>query len=400
MFRFLDRPRRHHPALIGVLLALSFATKESTFITVFVAGTFFLVVLVVLAGPAAGGRCAPSASTPGAGGWPRSSASSRCCSRPSSPTRAGCGTASTPAWSTGSASTTSAAAASRGSSTASCCSGSSGRRWCSGPSATRRAAPPDAAARLPRVGVRARRSRSTRGRARSSRGWCCTRCCRWCCWPGSACRRSGSRAGRWYGAVGVAVAAAGVRVRRLRLVPRQRRAPRRPARAARLHPVLRGGQARRRPRASRWPQRAAGAGQPFTVTVDSAEGATFPYAWYFRDLAVGYIDLSDGRPPTPDRDVLILTQGRNDRLRRELPDYAGPRVPVPRLVGARLRRDVPGGVVALVHRAHAVEPDGRHAGVGLRARGRSPRRRPHRRCPRVRRRCSPSSSHLARPASP
>ena len=42
IFRFLDRPRRYHPALIGALLALSFATKETTFITVFVIGTFFL----------------------------------------------------------------------------------------------------------------------------------------------------------------------------------------------------------------------------------------------------------------------------------------------------------------------------------------------------------------------
>jgi len=46
VFRFLDRPRRHHPAIIGALLALSFATKETTFITAFVAGTFFLVVLL------------------------------------------------------------------------------------------------------------------------------------------------------------------------------------------------------------------------------------------------------------------------------------------------------------------------------------------------------------------
>ena len=38
-FRFLDVPRRQHPAVIGALLALSFATKESTFITIFVAGT-------------------------------------------------------------------------------------------------------------------------------------------------------------------------------------------------------------------------------------------------------------------------------------------------------------------------------------------------------------------------
>jgi uncharacterized protein (TIGR03663 family) len=48
-FRFLDRPRRHQPALIGALLALSFATKESTFITVFVAGTFFLAALALQA---------------------------------------------------------------------------------------------------------------------------------------------------------------------------------------------------------------------------------------------------------------------------------------------------------------------------------------------------------------
>ncbi|MGZ8648239.1 MAG: flippase activity-associated protein Agl23 [Solirubrobacteraceae bacterium] len=44
-FRFFERPRRHQPALFGALLALSFATKESTFITAFVAGTFFLAVL-------------------------------------------------------------------------------------------------------------------------------------------------------------------------------------------------------------------------------------------------------------------------------------------------------------------------------------------------------------------
>jgi uncharacterized protein (TIGR03663 family) len=48
-FRFLDRPRRHQPALIGALLAMSFATKETTFITVFVAGTFFIVALAVQA---------------------------------------------------------------------------------------------------------------------------------------------------------------------------------------------------------------------------------------------------------------------------------------------------------------------------------------------------------------
>jgi uncharacterized protein (TIGR03663 family) len=45
VFRFLYSPRFHQPAVIGALLALSFATKETTFITVFVGGTFFLAVL-------------------------------------------------------------------------------------------------------------------------------------------------------------------------------------------------------------------------------------------------------------------------------------------------------------------------------------------------------------------
>jgi uncharacterized protein (TIGR03663 family) len=44
-FRFFDRPRRHHPALFAGLLAASFATKETTFITVFVGGSFFLAAL-------------------------------------------------------------------------------------------------------------------------------------------------------------------------------------------------------------------------------------------------------------------------------------------------------------------------------------------------------------------
>src|SRR4051794_1819673 len=44
-FRFLERPRAHQPALIGALLALSFATKESTFITIFVGGSYLLLAL-------------------------------------------------------------------------------------------------------------------------------------------------------------------------------------------------------------------------------------------------------------------------------------------------------------------------------------------------------------------
>jgi uncharacterized protein (TIGR03663 family) len=67
-FRFLDRPRRHQPALIGALLALSFATKESTFITMFVAGTFFIGAFALQA-RRHGWRDAPLARSVAAVGW-------------------------------------------------------------------------------------------------------------------------------------------------------------------------------------------------------------------------------------------------------------------------------------------------------------------------------------------
>ena len=47
IWRFLDNPRRYHPAIIGALIALSFATKETTFITVFVIGLYAIIALVV-----------------------------------------------------------------------------------------------------------------------------------------------------------------------------------------------------------------------------------------------------------------------------------------------------------------------------------------------------------------
>jgi uncharacterized protein (TIGR03663 family) len=63
---------------------------------------------------------------------------------------------------------------------------------------------------------------------------------------------------------------------------------------------------------------AEAAGRPFSVTIDSAEGATFPWAWYFRDLQTGYIDLGGAANAPPDSDVLILTQGARDRLDPDL----------------------------------------------------------------------------------
>jgi hypothetical protein len=65
---------------------------------------------------------------------------------------------------------------------------------------------------------------------------------------------------------------------------------------------------------------AESAGRPFTITVDSADGATFPYAWYFRDLTVGYPDLSTATAMPAD-DVMILTPGSKELLQPKLPDY-------------------------------------------------------------------------------
>jgi uncharacterized protein (TIGR03663 family) len=62
-------------------------------------------------------------------------------------------------------------------------------------------------------------------------------------------------------------------------------------------------------------------GGKLKVLVDSAEGATFPWAWYFRDLDVGYLDLSTAGEPPVDSDVIILTQASNTRLGPTLTGY-------------------------------------------------------------------------------
>jgi uncharacterized protein (TIGR03663 family) len=67
-------------------------------------------------------------------------------------------------------------------------------------------------------------------------------------------------------------------------------------------------------------------GRDLRVLVDSAQGATFPWAWYFRDLDAGYLDLTDADLPS-DTDVAILTEGSRERLRGQLAGYDGRRFP-------------------------------------------------------------------------
>ena len=68
-------------------------------------------------------------------------------------------------------------------------------------------------------------------------------------------------------------------------------------------------------------------GGKLKVLVDSAEGATFPWAWYFRDLDVGYLDLSQAGEPPVDSDVIILTQASNQRLGPTLTGYDPEQIP-------------------------------------------------------------------------
>ena len=72
-------------------------------------------------------------------------------------------------------------------------------------------------------------------------------------------------------------------------------------------------------------RRAAG-GPPLTVTIDTSQGATFPWAWYFRDLeSVGYVDLSDPDAGPPASDVLLATDLSRERMRTQLAGYEATR---------------------------------------------------------------------------
>jgi hypothetical protein len=62
---------------------------------------------------------------------------------------------------------------------------------------------------------------------------------------------------------------------------------------------------------------------PLSVTIDSAEGATFPYAWYFRHLQTGYIDLQQANAQPPSTDVVVMTEASRARLLSALADYDG-----------------------------------------------------------------------------
>ena len=147
-------------------------------------------------------------------------------------------------------------------------------------------------------------------------------------------------------------------------------------------------------------------GGKLKVLVDSAEGATFPWAWYFRDLDVGYLDLSTAGEVPPETDVIVLTQNSNTRLQPTLTGYDGDeirfRVWWVRDYGKALSPGTGGAGSARASRG--TRPAGCRSGStcgapGLRRRAaRAAGPRSPRRC--GRRPCGPRRFHLAIPASP
>lgn len=66
-------------------------------------------------------------------------------------------------------------------------------------------------------------------------------------------------------------------------------------------------------------------GRP-TVTVDTREGATFPWAWYFRSLPAGYADMA-AENFEPKAKVLLVTEASRLALGDRLDGYTGRRFP-------------------------------------------------------------------------
>jgi uncharacterized protein (TIGR03663 family) len=65
----------------------------------------------------------------------------------------------------------------------------------------------------------------------------------------------------------------------------------------------------------------SGKGKDMKITVDSASGFTWPWAWYLRDYRqVGYIDLSSGQAPL-DSQVLLVHASNEERLRGALSQF-------------------------------------------------------------------------------
>jgi len=73
--------------------------------------------------------------------------------------------------------------------------------------------------------------------------------------------------------------------------------------------------------------RARREGRAARIVVDTSDGATFPWAWYFRDLPVAYLDLTQGPAVASDADAVIATEAGRARVRTQLTGFASRRFP-------------------------------------------------------------------------
>ncbi len=175
-----------------------------------------------------------------------------------------------------------------------------------------------------------------------------------------------------------------------------------PRRVPRHHAVGGPGPRRARPRVRGRRRGPSARAATSAILVDSAEGATYPWAWYFRDLPVGYLDLSRSTELPADTDVAILTEGNRARL---LPDARGLRRHAASRSGSggsattgRCRRTAGGGGSPSASRGtrRAACGSGSTCARAPRARGAIS----HTVVPSASNTRSPSSSHFATPASP
>jgi uncharacterized protein (TIGR03663 family) len=320
VFRFLDRPRRHQPAVIGALLALSFATKETTFITVFVAGTFFLAVLAwrreLVLGPV-------RAIGLDAWGW---------------------GVAAFVGTFTVLFTTffTHPAGLWDGIYT--------GLEYWLGQHDVGRGGNPWffygiwlfaqewPVLLLGAVGAVVALRRPTL--LRVFLVWAFVLSLIVYSWAGEkfewlalhpllpllllagiGVQATWEARRRWYGKAGLAVVAVGVLYVAFASWALSAKFPGDPRQflvSAQSSPDV----GRTAARLVAEAEAAERAGRPYRITVDSAEGATYPWAWYFRDLDVGFQDLGTVGMP-PDSDALILTQSAHNRLQSRLDEHAG-----------------------------------------------------------------------------
>ena len=370
VFRFLDEPRRWHPALIGALIALGFATKETMYIAGFVAFTFFAILLV------REGRGGPTRTALRSVGWEACVWALAAFAAIftlmftvflTNPAGLWDGLYESLAYWLGQHDV-----------------GRGGEKpyfyvvvlfgdeWpvlLLGARRRRRGVPPaDRPARVPGLGLRAvAGDLLVGGREVRVAG------------PAPAAAADPARGRRRAGAVGGARHAA-------RDAPGSRSPPwrrstsrsRRGGRTSSCAPTRASCWSPRSPprRSSASPTRCVAMARKkpkLSVTVDSADGATFPYAWYFRDLEVGYLDLCTASAPPPS-DVLVMTEQSSQRLAPQL----GPttRAASRSASGGCATTPRPRRRVAALHRqARGLEPHRRHARVPLREARRHQRQR-------------------------